>query len=62
MYIDFSNWELYEGLSCGSGTSSQVWIKNSKTGQIALFKDRKGEQTTDNFSEKIASEIAQIIN
>lgn len=62
MYIDFSNWELYEGLNCGSGTSSQDWIINSKTGQIGLFKDRKGEQTTDNFSEKIASEIAQIIN
>ena len=62
MYIDFSNWELYEGLSCGSGTSSQVWIKNGETGQIALFKDRKGAQTTDNFSEKIESDIAQIID
>lgn len=60
MYKDFSNWELYEGFSCGSGTSTQEWII-TKNGEIALFKNRKSDDTTDNFSEKIASEIAEII-
>lgn len=61
MYKDFSDWELYDGFLFGSGTSKQEWIVNEKNGKIGLFKDRKSEETTDNFSEKIASEIAEII-
>ncbi|EOU1765772.1 HipA domain-containing protein [Clostridium perfringens] len=62
MYKDFSGWDLYDGFLYGSGTSKQEWIVNRENGSIGLFKDRKSEQTTDNFSEKIASEIADIIN
>lgn len=58
MYKDFSHWNIYEGNSFGSGTSQQEWIVNEMTNEIGLFKDRKSEKTTDNFSEKIASEIA----
>ncbi|EOU2022417.1 HipA domain-containing protein [Clostridium perfringens] len=61
MYKDFSDWELFDGFLYGSGTSKQEWIVNIENGSIGLFKDRKSEQTTDNFSEKIASEIADII-
>lgn len=61
MYKDFGNWETYDGFSYGSGTSNQEWIISNKTGQIGLFKERKTEFTTDNFSEKIASQIAKII-
>lgn len=61
MYKDFSEWDLYDGFLFGSGTSKQEWIVNRENGNIGLFKDRKSEQTTDNFSEKIASEIAKII-
>lgn len=61
MYKDFSHWSIYEGNSFGSGTSQQEWIVNKETNEIGLFKDRKGEETTDNFSEKIASEIANKI-
>lgn len=62
MYKDFSDWELFDGFLYGSGTSKQEWIVNIENGSIGLFKDRKSEQTTDNFSEKIASEIADIID
>lgn len=61
MYKDFSHWSIYEGNSFGSGTSQQEWIVNDKTNEIGLFKDRKSEKTTDNVSEKIASEIANKI-
>ena len=61
MYKDFSHWSIYEGNSFGSGTSQQEWIVNKETNEIGLFKDRKSEETTDNFSEKIASEIANKI-
>lgn len=61
MYKDFSSWSIYEGNSFGSGTSQQEWIVNNITNEIGLFKDRKSEHTTDNFSEKIASEIAMKI-
>ncbi|HBJ1646730.1 HipA domain-containing protein [Clostridium sp. ZBS20] len=62
MYKDFSKWNLYEGFSFGSGTSKQEWIVNENNGKIGLFKDRKSDKTTDNFSEKIASHIANIID
>ncbi|MBS6600646.1 MAG: HipA domain-containing protein [Clostridium sp.] len=62
MYKNFDDWESYEGFSCGSGTSNQEWIINNETNEIALFKERKTDSTTDNFSEKIASDIANVIN
>lgn len=60
MYKNYDNWELYEGFSCGSGTSQQEWIVNNE-GQIGLFKQRKTENVTDDISEKIASDIANVI-
>lgn len=61
MYKNFSDWKKYDGFSYGSGSSLQEWIVNPRDGQIGLFKDRKAEDTTDNISEKIASEIARVI-
>lgn len=61
MYKNFDDWDEYEGFSYGSGTSTQQWIIDSKSGTIGLFKERKSDSTTDNFSEKIASELAHII-
>lgn len=61
MYIDFSDWNSYEGFACGSGTSAQEWIVYGNPEQVALFKERKSDLTTDNFSEKISSELSYSI-
>lgn len=62
MIKDFNSWDEYEGLSEGSGRSEKIWLKNSKTGEIGLFKFRKTEYTTEHLSEKIAMELARLID
>jgi predicted DNA-binding protein YlxM (UPF0122 family) len=62
MIKDFSYWEEYEGASEGSGRSEKIWLVNPTNGEIGLFKFTKSEYTTEHLSEKIASEIAQLIN
>ncbi|MGL4762002.1 MAG: HipA domain-containing protein [Sarcina sp.] len=61
-YKNFSSWNLYDGFYFGSGTSLQEWIINPVNGKVGLFKERKSDITTDNFSEKIAMEIADMLN
>lgn len=62
MIKDFSSWEEYEGASEGSGRSEKIWLVNPTNGDIGMFKFNKSEYTTEHFSEKIASELAQKIN
>ena len=61
MYIDFLNWDTYDGFSEGSGTSSQQWIVSKDRKKIGLFKFPKSKETTDHISEKLASDIAKLI-
>lgn len=62
MIKDFSSWEEYRGASEGSGRSEKIWIVNPANGEIGLFKFTKSKYTTEHLSEKIATEIAQLIN
>lgn len=59
--IDFTKWKTYDGMSEGSGRSDKIWLTNEETGQIGLFKFPKSLQTTEHISEKLASEIAEMI-
>lgn len=62
MIKDFSSWLEYEGASEGSGRSEKIWLKNPSNDDIGLFKFPKSEYTTEHISEKIAADIAQLIN
>lgn len=62
MIKDFSSWEEYKGASEGSGRSEKIWLVNPANGEIGLFKFTKSKYTTEHLSEKIATEIAQLIN
>lgn len=60
MKCDFSDWSEYAGATEGSGRSEKLWIrKGTETG---LFKYKKDSYTTDHVSEKLASEIAGLLN
>ena len=62
MIRDYNSWVEYKGASEGSGRSEKVWLVNPINGDIALFKFTKSVHTTEHLSEKIATEIAQLIN
>ncbi|HVJ50603.1 protein kinase [Desulfitobacterium sp.] len=62
MLKDFSSWKEYEGASEGSGRSEKIWLVNPDNGDIGLFKFPKTEFTTEHLSEKIAADIATLIN
>ncbi len=62
MIKDFSSWLEYEGASEGSGRSEKIWLINPKNGDVGLFKFTKTEYTTEHISEKIAAELAKLIN
>jgi hypothetical protein len=62
MIKDFSSWLEYEGASEGSGRSEKIWLKNPSNNDIGLFKFPKSEYTTEHISEKVAADIAQLIN
>lgn len=62
MIKDFSSWKEYEGASEGSGRSEKIWLVNPVNGDIGLFKFPKTEHTTEHLSEKIAADIATLIN
>lgn len=62
MIKNFSSWKEYEGASEGSGRSEKVWLVNPIDGEIGLFKFPKTEHTTEHLSEKIAADIAALIN
>ena len=56
---DFSAWEEYEEGTEGSGRSEKIWLQDTDTGQVGLFKFKKDTGTTDHVSECIACQIAQ---
>lgn len=62
MLLDFSNWNVYDGASEGSGRSEKIWLQNPETGQIGLFKLKKDKETTDHISEHMAYQIANLLN
>lgn len=62
MVKDFNSWVEYEGASEGSGRSEKIWLVNPKNGEVGLFKFTKSEYTMEHLSEKIAADIAQLIN
>lgn len=62
MLLDFSNWNVYDGASEGSGRSEKIWLQNPETGQIGLFKLKKDKETTDHVSEHMAYQIANLLN
>lgn len=61
MHKDFSEWEVYEGFHEGSGRSEKIWLKHSSTSQIGLFKFKKDADTKDHVSEKLASQLASLL-
>lgn len=61
MVIDYSQWDIYEGASEGSGRSEKEWLINKDTNEIGLFKFPKTDKTTEHISEKLASELAKKI-
>lgn len=61
MLKDFSTWKVYNGAHEGSGRSEKVWLKNTITGQIGLFKFKKDIETKDHVSEKLASDLAALL-
>jgi len=60
--FDFSSWLEYKGASEGSGRSEKIWLENPENGDIGLFKFTKSKYTTEHLSEKIAMEIAKLVD
>lgn len=58
---NFSDWKEYKDASEGSGRSDKIWLVNSCSGQIGLFKYTKDNQTTEHISEEIAYKLASSI-
>lgn len=58
---NFDDWEEFEGASEGSGRSEKVWLI-SKDGNIGLFKYTKSSETKEHISERLASDIANLIH
>jgi hypothetical protein len=59
---DFSSWIEYEGASEGSGRSEKIWLVNPENNAIGLFKFTKSNYTTEHLSEKIAMELAKLVD
>lgn len=57
----FDNWLKCDDMLEGSGRSEKLWLKNPETKQMGLFKFNKTISTTENYSEKIASDLAKLI-
>lgn len=61
---DFSHWKEYKGNSMGSGRSEKIWL--TLDNEVGLFKFPKlfsdGNITTEHISEKLASDIANILD
>ncbi|SDX34155.1 HipA domain-containing protein [Eubacterium barkeri] len=57
----FDNWGEYEGANEGSGRSEKIWLTQTESGRIGLFKFRKSELTKEHVSEKLAQELATAV-
>lgn len=63
--IDFSDWQVYDGASEGSGRSEKEWLISSD-GIIGLFKYPKIDpsvecETTEHVSEHIAHQLGELL-
>ncbi len=62
----YDDWIEYTGQSQGSGRSEKIWLtyndNSNKTYRRGLFKFTKSSETTEHVSEKLASDIAKIID
>lgn len=63
--IDYSQWDVYEGASEGSGRSEKVWLI-SNDGDIGLFKFPKidpssSKETTEHISEHLAHQLGNAL-
>lgn len=63
--IDFSDWQVYDGASEGSGRSEKEWLISSD-GTIGLFKYPKIDpsvecETTEHVSEHIAHQLGKLL-
>ena len=58
---DFSKWDEYEGVTEGSGRSEKIWLQDSISKRVGLFKFKKDIGTTDHISECIAYQF-DIVN
>ena len=61
MVVDYSQWDIYDGFSEGSGRSEKIWLTNHETKEIDLFKYTKSDRTTEHVSEKLASDLAGLL-
>lgn len=59
MIKNLDNWEEYKDV-IGSGSNNKIWLV--KENLIGVFKYPKTKDTTEHFSEKLASDICQLIN
>ena len=64
-FKDFSDWNIYDGASEGSGRSEKVWLI-SPSGEYGLFKYPKtkpgsDETTTEHISEHLAHQLGEIL-
>lgn len=59
---DFSKWDEYEGVTEGSGRSEKIWLQDSISKRVGLFKFKKDIGTTDHISECIAYQLACLID
>lgn len=57
MLLEYSQWQIFEGASEGSGRSDKVWLTNPDSKEIGLFKFTKTEKTMEHVSEKSADEV-----
>ena len=62
MIKDFSSWLEYQGASEGSGRSEKLWLVNPENKAIGLFKFTKSDYTTEHISEKIAMQLAKLVD
>lgn len=63
---DYSNWNVYDGASEGSGRSEKVWLM-SADGNIGLFKypkidPTKHRETTEHISEHLAHQLGAFLD
>lgn len=62
---DYSDWNIYDGASEGSGRSEKIWLI-SDDGNIGLFKFPKidpttSQETTEHISEHLAHQLGEVL-
>ena len=60
-FEELNDWHETNDFLDTSSKSEKVWLKNSKTNSIALFKYPKSEETFEHISEHLAFEIGKLL-